>query len=101
MLLPFYWKIDFEISTEYPVFIPFLPCKVTSLETDLKDGLLLIDLLEKLAAPNKVGRYNKNPKQKVQMIENLGSALRFIYAQDIKLVNIGKQNSFLIENLLS
>lgn len=60
------------------------------MQTDLRDGLVLIDLLEKLAAPNKIGRYNPNPTQKVQMIENLGCALRFIYSQGIKLVNIGE-----------
>ena len=64
--------------------------QTTSLAEDLKDGLLLINLLEKLAAPNKVGRFSKNPTNKVQMIENLGQALKFIKEQKIKLVNIGK-----------
>lgn len=63
--------------------------KVDDLETDLIDGLLLIDLIEKLAN-KKVGRYTKKPMNKVQCIENLGTALRFIMDQDIKLVNIGK-----------
>lgn len=51
---------------------------------------MLIELLEKLVTPKTVGRYNKNPKQKVQMIENLGTALQFIHGEKIKLVNIGK-----------
>ena len=51
---------------------------------------MLIELLDKLAAPKSVGRYNKNPKQKLQMVENLGSALQFIAKEKIKLVNIGK-----------
>ena len=61
-----------------------------SLETDLEDGILLIQLLEKLAAPKTVGRYNKNPRLKMQMIENLGAALQFIKSEKIKLVNIGE-----------
>lgn len=63
---------------------------MASLETDLADGVLLIDLLDKLAHPKSVGRYNKNPRQKLHHLENLGSALKFIYSQKIKLVNIGK-----------
>lgn len=60
-----------------------------SLETDLEDGIRLIELLEKLTTKT-LGRYNKNPRQKVQKIENLGTALQFIYSEKIKLVNIGK-----------
>ena len=63
--------------------------KVDDLETDLADGLHLIALLEVLAQPRKVGRFNRNPKNKIQCIENLGAALRFIYSENIKLVNIG------------
>jgi hypothetical protein len=63
---------------------------VESLQTDLTDGILLMELLDKLANPKSVGRYNKNPRQKIQMLENLGGALRFIAAEKIKLVNIGK-----------
>lgn len=64
--------------------------QVTDLEVDLHDGLLLIELLQKLAAPKEVGRYNKRCVNNVQMIENLGNALRFIFSQNIKLVNIGE-----------
>lgn len=64
--------------------------QVQSLETDLQDGVMLIELLEKLATPRTVGRYNKNPRMKMQMIENLGNALQFINKEKIKLVNIGK-----------
>ena len=60
------------------------------MQTDLADGILLVELLEKLAAPKSVGRYNKNPRQKLQMLENLGAAMRFIAAEKIKLVNIGE-----------
>lgn len=63
---------------------------VHNLETDLADGLLLITLLENLAKPRKVGRYNKNPISRIQFIENLGQALKFIKSENIKLVNIGK-----------
>lgn len=71
--------------------------KVDDLETDLIDGLLLIDLLEKLSN-KKVGRYTKKPMNKMQCIENLGTALRFISDQNIKLVNIGKKDTNLMSS---
>ena len=73
--------------------LKFAKVQIKDLETDLTDGLLLIDLLEKIATPNKIGRYNKNPKSKVQCVENLGIAFRFITGQNIKLVNIGEYNT--------
>lgn len=51
---------------------------------------MLIELLENVASPKKVGRFNKNPRMKMQAIENLGVSLNFIAAEKIKLVNIGK-----------
>lgn len=59
-------------------------------EKDLQDGTLLIELLNILANPRKIPRYNKNPRNKVQCMENLGAALDFIKSENIKLVNIGK-----------
>ena len=74
----------------------YLPCprslpQAKDMQTDLQDGLLLIDLLNKLALnPKAIERFNKNPRGKLQCIENLGLALRFCTNQNIKLVNIGK-----------
>ena len=65
--------------------------QVKSLENDLQDGLLLVELVDKLAAPKGVGRYSKRPVNKVQMLENLGKVLQFVRDQNIKLVNIGKE----------
>lgn len=59
------------------------------LQKDLQDGTLLIELLGVLAKPRKVERYNKNTRNKVQCMENLGAALDFIKSEGIKLVNIG------------
>ena len=59
-------------------------------QTDLQDGILLIELLNILARPRKISRYSKNPKNKVHCMENLNSALSFIEKEGIKLVNIGK-----------
>ena len=64
--------------------------QVQDLQTDLKDGLLIITLLEQLAKPRKVGRYCRNPVNKLQCIENLGVGFRFTKSENIKLVNIGE-----------
>jgi filamin len=66
--------------------------KVNDLETDLADGILLILLLENLAKPRKVGHYNRNSRNKLMSIENLGIALKFIKSENIKLVNIGPED---------
>tara|TARA_R110002050_G_scaffold66185_3_gene142839 strand:- start:39 stop:254 length:216 start_codon:yes stop_codon:yes gene_type:complete len=44
------------------------------LETGLQDGLALITLYEHLTG-QKIGKYNKNPSQKIHKIENIRIAL--------------------------
>lgn len=58
-------------------------------EKDLQDGTLLIELLNILANPRKIQRYNKNPRNKVQCMENQAAALTFIKSEGMKIVNIG------------
>ncbi|KAL6061886.1 alpha-actinin [Balamuthia mandrillaris] len=48
--------------------------QIQNLEEDLKDGILLINLVEILTGKS-VGRYNRNPKLKVQKINNINLAL--------------------------
>lgn len=64
--------------------------QVNDLQTDLKDGLVLVELIESIASPRKIGRYNKNPKIKPQLLENLGAVFKFLEKEQIKVVNIGK-----------
>lgn len=69
--------------------------RVTSLERDLEDGIVLAELLENIAK-DKI-RYVSNPKQlriKPQKLENLGESFRFMEEKGIKLVNIGEANSY-------
>lgn len=63
---------------------------VKVLTDDLQDGLVLIAMLETLAAPKKVGPYNKNPKIKPQLIENLNAVFKFLAKENVKVVNISK-----------
>jgi hypothetical protein len=61
---------------------------VNDLQKDLKDGVLLINLLEIISGKS-IGRYNKHPKVPTQKYENTGIAMDFIKNEGIKVVNIG------------
>ncbi|KAI9296817.1 hypothetical protein K502DRAFT_337116 [Neoconidiobolus thromboides FSU 785] len=57
----------------------------------LSDGTALIQLLEALTdAP--IGKYNFHPKYRLQKIENLNKALKFIRERGINLTNIGAED---------
>jgi len=65
--------------------------KVEDFETDLKDGVILAELL--VFFSKEKFRYVKNQKQlriMPQMIENLGASFKFMEKKEIKLVNIGE-----------
>ena len=81
--------------------------QLKTLEEDLKDGQLLIELLNRLVAneevqnlqgnkpettrgPKSIERWDKNPRSKVQSLQNIGIALHFCAQLNIKLVNIGE-----------
>src|SRR4051794_1073283 len=64
--------------------------KVDNLMTDLSDGKLLCALLEVISS--KEIKINKNPKMRVQKLENLTASLDFLKREGIKLVSIGADN---------
>ncbi|XP_054750668.2 filamin-A-like [Lytechinus pictus] len=66
---------------------------IYNLETDLCDGLLLIDLLQVLSH-KKISKYNKKPTFKPQKLENIAIALKFIEDENIRLVNIDASDIF-------
>ena len=43
------------------------------------------------AGDTSLGRYNKNPKMRVQKAENVNKALEFITSRGVKLTNIGPE----------
>jgi len=61
---------------------------INDLQKDLKDGVLLINLLEIISGKS-IGRYNRHPKVPNQKYENNAIAIDFIQKENIKLVNIG------------
>lgn len=68
--------------------------QVNDLQTDLKDGLVLVELIENIASPRRIGRYSKKPTIKPQMLENLGAVFRFLEKERIKVVNIGPEDIY-------
>ena len=65
---------------------------IRDLALELKDGLLLVELVERLEKEGKkVKGYTARPRVEAQKLENLSAALQFIKDQGIKLVNIGKR----------
>ncbi|KIJ17822.1 hypothetical protein PAXINDRAFT_72509 [Paxillus involutus ATCC 200175] len=65
-----------------------------SLVHDLSDGVRLIQLMAQIdLGDTSLGRYNKNPRMRVQKAENVNKALEFIRQRGIKLTNIGPEGA--------
>lgn len=67
--------------------------KINDLFEDLKDGILLINLME-LISSKSLGKYDKKPKMELTMLGNIDLALRFIQSEGLKLVNIGPKDIY-------
>ena len=61
-------------------------CKITDLYTDLRDGKMLIKLLEILSG-ERLPRPTKG-KVRIQCLKNVGKALSFLYEQRVHLKNV-------------
>jgi len=64
---------------------------MSSLVKDLSDGVRLIQLME-IMGDVSLGRYNKNPRMRIQKAENVNKALEFITSRGVKLTNIGPED---------
>jgi len=65
---------------------------VNNLSTDLDTGICLLNLLEQISGKQVAANYNKNPKMRVQKIENVNFSLQFLTKEGIKLVGIDGGN---------
>ncbi|THH15844.1 hypothetical protein EW146_g4689 [Bondarzewia mesenterica] len=84
---------------------------MTSLVKDLSDGVRLIQLMEIMGELDalldirsaihqliltvgdvSLGRYNRNPRMRIQKAENVNKALEFITSRGVKLTNIGPED---------
>lgn len=77
---------------------------LNNLFSDFANGEKLIQLLE-IIGGDSLGKYNKNPRLRIQKIENANKALNFIKGRGVNLTNIGgedlaDENSKLILGLI-
>lgn len=68
--------------------------KVQNLAEDLRDGTLLIKLLENLTK-TKIKGYTKNPKIAAHKLVNLDLAFEFMKKEEVKFIGIGSCMNFL------
>jgi hypothetical protein len=59
---------------------------ITDIAEDLSSGENLIQLLE-IIGQEKLGRFNRNPKMRIQKIENLNTALAFVKKRGGKILS--------------
>jgi len=64
--------------------------KIDSLTEDLKTGVALANLLEVISEES-LGKFDKNPKMRIQQVENVGKSLKFISEHGVKLAGIGAE----------
>ena len=67
--------------------------QIEDLNEDMKDGKILMDLLDSvsinLGSGRTVKRRYRDPKLQIHMRENISECFKFIELENIKLVNIG------------
>ncbi|KAH9442593.1 hypothetical protein Pst134EA_031814 [Puccinia striiformis f. sp. tritici] len=64
---------------------------MSNLSHDLSDGTNLIQLME-IMGDASLGRYNRQPRMRVQKAENVNKALQFIQSRGVTLTNIGPED---------
>ncbi|KAH9820237.1 calponin homology domain-containing protein [Melampsora americana] len=64
---------------------------MSDLTRDLSDGTNLIRLMEVMGDAS-LGRYNRQPRMRVQKAENVNKALQFIQSRGVTLTNIGPED---------
>mmetsp|Transcript_2449 Transcript_2449/g.5806 ORF Transcript_2449/g.5806 Transcript_2449/m.5806 type:complete len:1868 (-) Transcript_2449:74-5677(-) len=65
--------------------------KIEELESGFESGNNLINLIEILGQVS-LGSYNKNPKMRIQKIENVGKALTYIKSTGVRLENMSAED---------
>lgn len=56
----------------------------------------LLSMFNHLSGDTSLGRYNKNPRMRVQKAENVNKALEFITSRGVKLTNIGPEGECIV-----
>ncbi|KAI8089792.1 actinin-like protein [Halteromyces radiatus] len=84
----FFFSVSFRANNKLDIRgVPH----IQNLVDDFATGVKLIQLLE-IIGDASVGRYNRNPRMRIQFVENCNLALEFIKQRDIPLTNIGAED---------
>lgn len=65
--------------------------QVTNIETDLRDGVILIHLIERLTGKPIYTKYHTHPAHRLQMLDNMEVVISTMKAEGIQLVSASKQ----------
>jgi hypothetical protein len=82
------------------VFVAFIPDCESTIQTG-DHGYVTFNLFDRpnrravYSGDTSLGRYNKNPRMRVQKAENVNKALEFITSRGVKLTNIGPEGNSL------
>ena len=63
------------------------PTQINDLENDLRDGLVLISLIEHLTEKPVTKKYQKAPSHRLQQLDNMEVVLEVLNEEGIKLVS--------------
>jgi len=65
---------------------------VTDLVEDFKDGLKLVSFFEIISNKDIGAKYERKPRMRIQMIQNISTALKFLAEQKVKLISISAED---------
>ncbi len=70
--------------------------QVSNLEGDIKDGVMLINLIEILSGKPVTKKYKKNAGHRLLQLDNMKIVLETLESEGMKLVSMGKLYSYLL-----
>lgn len=73
--------------------------KIEEIQVDFKDGLKLMSFLEIISGKT-FSKYEKKPRMRIQMIQNVSTALQLIAECGVKLISISAEGKFLVISVL-
>jgi hypothetical protein len=71
-----------------------LGVQVTNLETDLRDGVVLISLIERLTGQPIKTKYHAQPAHRLQKLDNMEVVINSMKAEGIQLVSASEPPYF-------
>ena len=87
--------IQLMVSSRTPLCACLSPLSTGNYGYD--SPFMYVFVLKYLKGDVSLGRYNRNPRMRVQKAENVNKALEFIHSRGVKLTNIGPEGSLFLD----